>query len=435
MIVSKYVREFPTKPSPGCDDHDPISRCYSGALLNTDVNPTNRLQLITLTCGGDAYPLSKVAFPRAHHSLFLKRVPAMTRIIYGYSGEGSGHSARAREMAACLIDAGHDVRLASYDRGFDNLSKEFDVIEIEGLTISAEENRVSLLKTITENLKRLPAGNRSLWKLRDIFQEFEPDVVITDFEPLTAYLAKYFDIALITIDNKHRMRYVEYEVPPDGDTEAKLIRRLIQMMVPWPSVSLITSITPGKLTNDRSFVFPPLVGDDIRELRCSDEGHILVYLTSGFDSLLPILKTYSRERFIVYGYDKEQADDNLTFQRASRDGFINHLAGCKAVIATAGFTLISEALYIGKPYLAMPTSGQFEQELNAWQLSQNGWGAAMNELNNTAIGDFLYRLPDYREHLKKYDRDVALGIRKKLLELVADRGALATEYKRRRETA
>ena len=376
-----------------------------------------------------------VSTQRTDDHVFLKPDPAMTRIIYGYSGEGSGHSARAREMAACLIEAGHDVRLASYDRGFENLSKEFDVIEIEGLTISADENRVSLLKTITENLKRLPAGNRSLWQLRDIFQEFQPEVVITDFEPMTAYLAQHFDLALITIDNQHRMRYVEYDVPPDGDSEAKLIRRLIQMMVPWPSVSLITSIAAGKLTNDRSFVYPPLVGKDIRELRCSDEGHILVYLTSGFDSLLPILKTYARERFVVYGYDKQQDDDNLTFKRASRDGFINHLASCKAVIATAGFTLISEALHIGKPYLAMPMSGQFEQELNAWQLSQNGWGAAMTELNDTAIGDFLYRLPDYRERLKTYDRDAALGIRNKLLELVADGAALATEYKRRRETA
>ena len=75
----------------------------------------------------------------------------MTKIIYGYAGEGSGHSTRAREMATCLIDAGHEVRLASYDRGFENLAQDFDVFEIEGLTISAEDNRVSVLKTIAEN--------------------------------------------------------------------------------------------------------------------------------------------------------------------------------------------------------------------------------------------------------------------------------------------
>ena len=53
----------------------------------------------------------------------------MSKIMYGYSGEGSGHSTRAREMAGALVDEGHDVRLASYDRGFDNLTREFDVCD------------------------------------------------------------------------------------------------------------------------------------------------------------------------------------------------------------------------------------------------------------------------------------------------------------------
>ena len=245
----------------------------------------------------------------------------MTKIMYGYSGEGSGHSTRTREMARALVEAGHEVRLASYDRGFKNLASEFDVFEIEGLTISSADNRVSVLKTIVDNLKRLPAGNRSLWALRDEIESFQPDVIVTDFEPMTAYLAEHFEIPLITLDNQHRMRYVEYEVPPDGDAEALLIRNLIRVVVPWPSVSLITAIAPGKLTNDRSFLFPPLVASDVRSLNSTNEGHILVYLTSGFDSLLPILKTYPRERFFVYGYNRNAQDENLTFQLASRGGF------------------------------------------------------------------------------------------------------------------
>lgn len=335
-------------------------------------------------------------------------------------------------MGRALIDAGHDVRFASYDRGFRNLSSEFDVIQIEGLTISSEDNRVSTLKTIAENLRRLPAGNRALWKLRDIFQEFEPEVVITDFEPMTAYLAEYFDIPLITLDNQHRMRYIDYEIPPGSETDADMVRRLIRVMVPWPSVSLITAIAPGKLKNDRSFLFPPLVSKEVRYLSASDAGHILVYLTSGYDSLLPILKSYPRENFLVYGYDREDTEVNLHFHRPSRAGFLEHLASCKAVIATAGFTLISEALYHAKPYLAMPMSGQYEQELNAFQLAQCGYGAQMKELSTTAVGDFLYRLPEYRQRLADYDRDTSMGIQAKLLELVADHGKLAGEYKQRR---
>jgi UDP:flavonoid glycosyltransferase YjiC (YdhE family) len=54
----------------------------------------------------------------------------MTRILYGLSGEGSGHSSRSKQMARHLESLGHEVWLASYDRGYRNLKDEFnDVLE------------------------------------------------------------------------------------------------------------------------------------------------------------------------------------------------------------------------------------------------------------------------------------------------------------------
>ena len=124
--------------------------------------------------------------------------------------------------------------------------------------------------------------------------------------------------------------------------------------------------------------------------------------------------------------------DIKTFPGGADPGKGGALVMGQAVIATAGFTLISEALYLGKPYLAMPMSGQFEQELNAFQLAQCGFGAAMPELQAGSIGDFLYRQPDYRRALEHYDRDPSQAIKAKLLELVADGGKLAANYKCRR---
>jgi len=90
----------------------------------------------------------------------------MPKIVYGVSGEGSGHSSRAREIASHLRDQGHDLWLVSYDRGFRNLKDDFRVLEVEGLCIASENNKVSLVKTFTENISRLPAGHRTLQTLR-----------------------------------------------------------------------------------------------------------------------------------------------------------------------------------------------------------------------------------------------------------------------------
>ena len=89
----------------------------------------------------------------------------MARIVYGVSGEGSGHSSRARQITQHLLSRGHEVRLVSYDRGYLNLKDEFDVFETEGLRIASLENKVSIVKTFTENIRRLPQGHKRLQQI------------------------------------------------------------------------------------------------------------------------------------------------------------------------------------------------------------------------------------------------------------------------------
>jgi uncharacterized protein (TIGR00661 family) len=153
-----------------------------------------------------------------------------------------------------------------------------------------------------------------------------------------------------------------------------------------------------------------------------------VYVTRAFASLLAELQRFTREQFLVYGYDREGTDGVLVFRPFSKDGFLRDLAGAKAVIATAGFTLISEALCLKKPYLALPMKGQFEQELNAFQLDRLGYGKGASELHPETIGDFLYRLPDYESRLEEYAPGDNRAIKEKLDELLADSGTLLQDF-------
>ena len=52
--------------------------------------------------------------------------------------------------------------------------------------------------------------------------------------------------------------------------------------------------------------------------------------------------------------------------------FMESLASCHAYVGSAGFESICEAFYLGKPVLAIPTEGQFEQTLNAWDAERAG---------------------------------------------------------------
>lgn len=358
----------------------------------------------------------------------------MAKIVYGVSGEGSGHSSRAREMASHMLGRGHDLWLVSYDRGYRNLKDDFRVLEVEGLRITSEDNKVSVVKTFTENLKRLPGGHRTLQQLRrQLFKEFQPDCVITDFEPMTAYLANHYEIPLITLDNQHRMRYIKFDCPEHLQFERRVTKNIIRAMSPRPDVSLVTAFCLGELKNDRTFIFPPILRREVIDLQPTTGEHILVYATSGFESLMDELSGFGRETFFVYGYDRSDQEGVLNFKPFSKQGFLDDLASAKAVIATAGFTLISEALCLHKPYLALPMQGQFEQQLNAFQLGELGYGKGAPDVSAESIGDFLYRLPDYRVRLAGYHPSDNSEIKAKLDELLADDCRLARAFHDKRQ--
>ena len=365
----------------------------------------------------------------------IQAICIMAKIIYSLSGEGSGHSSRSREMITHLIKKGHTVKVASYDRGYQNLKDDFDVLEIEGFSIVSEDNKVSISKTFTQNfntiLDRFEASNTLKQKY---FKEFQPDCVITDFEPMAAYLANEMDIPLITIDNQHRMRYMEFPCPFEWKADAIFIENLIRVMIPRPCVSLVTTFYFGELKNERTFTFPPILRQSVIDAESSIGDYILVYATQEYDSLIEFIQTYKREKFIIYGFKEDKVEENLTYKTFSREGFLKDLAGCKSVIATAGFTLMTESFYLGKPYLALPMKGQFEQVLNGLMLDELKYGKSSHDLKKENISAFLYDLPEYTENLKSYEHKDNSAITEMLDLILANDGQMLQSFHDKRKT-
>ena len=295
-------------------------------------------------------------------------------------------------------------------------------------SIANENNKVSKSKTLAANLGKLSAGLKTFRRLKkSLFEEFQPDVVITDFEPMTAYLAYTNDLPLITIDNQHRMRYMQYDGPTHLNTDRRLTKGVIRAMVPRPDVSLVITFYEAPATNRRTLFFPPILRDEVLATQPTEGDHILVYLSFGFDDFIEQLKQFPNETFRVYGYDREAQDGNLHYRPFSKEGFMNDLASSKAVMATAGFTLMSEALWLKKPMLALPMAGQFEQQLNGHCLEQMGLGKNASEPTRKPWGFPLSpaRIPPALAQHKARDNTAILN---KLDELLADDCALAREF-------
>jgi len=171
-------------------------------------------------------------------------------------------------------------------------------------------------------------------------------------------------------------------------------------MIPRPDAALATTLIMGPATNNRTFLFPPILRCDVLEKPVSDAGFHLVYLTNGYDSLIGILHQFPGQSFRVYGQRSAGNDGNIVFCDPDPDGFVEDLAVCRSVISTAGFTLISESMYLGKPQLALPIKGQFEQQLNAICLAESGYGMQADRASVEVLEAFFDRLPQINSHIQ-----------------------------------
>ena len=145
---------------------------------------------------------------------------------------------------------------------------------------------------------------------------------------------------------------------------------------------------------------------------------MLVYVTSPAPALAKLLGSV-RCPFVAYGFGREGQSGSVLYRKPAMDKFLEDLVSAKAVIANAGFSLMTEALHLGKPYLAIPIEHQFEQIFNAYWLDKMGYGTYWDELNKERVESFLYNLPGYRERLRTYPRRGNAALLDKLCKLIA----------------
>jgi len=345
----------------------------------------------------------------------------MANILYGVNGEGSGHSTRAKEVISHLERQGHTVNVVSFDRGLRNLSESFPVTEIFGLRVTYVNNRVRYRRTLVSNLIKAPRAARSMKQLGRLVEKEGIQLAITDFEPLTAHVAHRRRLPLINIDNQHAITNTRVSLPRGYARDAATVKLVTHMMTPHADAYFVLSFFPVPVKRRNTFLFPPILRQEVLNTKPRSGDYALVYVTSPAKDLAALLRQV-RYKFVAYGFGEEgqNEDGNIVFKKPGLQTFLQDLAGCSAVIANAGFSLVSEALYLGKPYLAVPVRNQFEQTFNAYYVGKMGYGAFWEELSKEKVESFLFNLPAFAEKLQDYPRAGNQALLTKLDELIAN---------------
>lgn len=259
----------------------------------------------------------------------------MARIIYAACGEGFGHASRVHLIAQRFLDAGHDVLFASSHRGLLYLRQYYGekVKEIFGLTYEYSKGYVQPLATIRKNLAQLTTGTRMNKKLFDqVYRPFQPDLVVTDFEPFSGWWAWYNKVPFISLDNEHMLTMCKLE-----HRLRNIVPRTTSMFVTrlhcvGAQAYVMINFFKAPLRHERAVLVPPVIRDAVTALTPSDGGHIVLYSTTGTheDRLRDTLFKFPGQKFLVYGFNKDVEARNCIFKKRSTDGFLRNVAGTGA---------------------------------------------------------------------------------------------------------
>jgi len=296
------------------------------------------------------------------------------KILYGVQGTGNGHISRARKMAAHFAARGADVTWLFSGRERQHLfdMENFGAFEHRrGLTMVQRRGAVLYWPTL-----RTTRARRFLHDIREL-DAAAFDLVVTDFEPVSAWAARRAKVTCIGIGHQYAFAH---DIP-------QCARTLISDLV-------MTWFAPADIGVGLHWhhfganVLPPIIDT---ALRAGDRRHILVYLPfEDQRTVTALLRRFDRYRFVQYAPDLIDAEcGNVGLRRTNLHGFRADLCNADAVICNAGFELVSECLHMGIAPLVKPVRGQMEQLSNALALQRLGWGQVLPELKEKALGAWL----------------------------------------------
>ncbi len=282
------------------------------------------------------------------------------KLLYAIQGTGNGHLSRARDIIPVLMK-NHEVDLLISGSQAD-VELPYPVkYRFKGLGfIFGANGGIDLVETYKKNYIKV------LLNEIDSLPVEEYDLVINDFEPVSAWACYLKNINCISIS--HQAAVLNKKAPQPNDTDI-LGKAILKNYAP------VTAKYGFHFKSYADSIFTPVIRSQVREQVVENKGHYTVYLPAYDDKrILKVLKLCGDTRWQVFSkHNKLLAGyRNITIQPIDNEAFIKSIATSEGVLCGAGFETPAEALYMNKKLMVIPMKGQYEQQCNAAALKEMG---------------------------------------------------------------
>lgn len=331
------------------------------------------------------------------------------RILIGVQGTGNGHISRCAALSEALARYSVEVDYLVSGREREAL---FDMQAFgdfqwrQGLTFTVKEGRLALLETLQRN------HWRTFWNDVNALDLSHYDLVVSDFEPVTAWAGRQQQQRVIGIGRQFAF-FERLPTLPVHTTQRQLLR--------W--FAPVSEAIGMHWLADSPTILPPVIHHRADSQQPVNARQIIVYLP--FEPLAAVhrlLESFTDYEFHVFHPQAERSQVNhVHYYAPSRSEFAAVFARSNGVISNAGFETASEALAAGKKLLVRPLAGQFEQMANAACLQQQRLATVMFDLSEVAVQAWLeqgqarkFHWPHVADHLAQW---LAAGAEQPIHEL------------------
>jgi uncharacterized protein (TIGR00661 family) len=282
------------------------------------------------------------------------------KILYAIQGTGNGHIARAEDIVPALRAYGKVDLFVSGAQA--DIKLPFDVkYRSKGLSFYfGKSGGVDMMKTFRKN------KSKELYKEIKKFPVEEYDVIINDFEPISAWACKKRGVPCIALSHQSALRSQKCPRPKSFDIMGDWILKNYA-----PTDTYVGFHFSCFDTN----IFTPVIRKRIRDAHNSDKGHYTVYLPAYDDkTLVPILSKIHQVSWHVFSKhtSRPYRTGSVAVYPVNNEDFTLSMASAAGVLCGAGFETPAEALYLNKKLMVVPMKGQYEQHYNAAALAQMG---------------------------------------------------------------
>jgi uncharacterized protein (TIGR00661 family) len=313
------------------------------------------------------------------------------KIHYGVLMQGQGHLNRSAALIRVLRSRGHHVNVLLAGDSPPSYAREavgdFEFLNLPNLTL--ENGRLRYRRTARAFFGSMPRRISHATRLAQQFARRRVDLVLSDFEPITAWAACLSRAPSAGIAGQYRMTRTDAR-GPSAPVDRALTHGLVESWTPGLSRYFAVSFAPVRPTRRQTQVVGPIVDPSFRARTIRREGFFLAYLYSySRERVLAALAGHGR--FRVYGMGAAAREGDVEFLATDRTSFVEDLSACEGVVFNGSFQGVCEAAVLGKPVLSIPFASQYEEAFNAFQVANAGLGASAQTLGSEAIADFTRR--------------------------------------------